>query len=70
MKEMEIIDPVGYYKNLSKKDKSVLLSYLNVNYGMNSTTMRIKLSGSEHSKLTKLEAITITDVINSGVWRS
>lgn len=69
MEKLENINPTVYYQNLSKKEKSQFLLYLSTRYGMKTNTIRRKLAKNPNSELTKLEEVTILEVIKEGLWK-
>ena len=69
MEKLENINPTVYYQNLSKKEKSQFLLYLSTKYGMKANTTRRKLAKNPNSELTKLEEVTILEVIKEGLWK-
>lgn len=69
MEKLENINPTVYYQNLSKKEKSQFLLYLSMQYGMKANTIRRKLAKNPNSELTKLEEVTILEVIKEGLWK-
>ena len=59
-----------YYSKLSKKDKSKYLKYLMINYDLNYSTIRRKLSGAKGCNLNTLERIACKDAIEKEEeWR-
>ena len=69
MEKSENVNPMVYYQNLSKKEKSQFLLYLSTRYGMKANTISRKLAKKPNSKLTKLEEVTILEVIKEGLWK-
>lgn len=64
------VNPRVYYQSLSKKDKGIFLNYLLVNYGICIATVRRKLSKTQFGELSKLEEMTIKDVITKNLWKT
>ncbi len=67
--KVQNVNPRDYYQSLSKKEKGMFLEYLLSNYGMKTNTIRCKLTKVQWGKLTKLEELTLVDVIKSGKWK-
>lgn len=59
-----------YYADLTKKEKSKLLSYLAATYGMNYSTVRSKLSGQKYVVMNTLDRMAINEAITKeALWR-
>jgi hypothetical protein len=65
----ERVNPRDYYQKLNRKEKSEFLNYLLLNFGMNYSTIRRKLSRTPLGELTKLEMMTINNVIENELWK-
>lgn len=63
------VSPRDYYLQLNRKEKSKFLNYLLVNFGLNYSTIRRKLSNTPNGELTKLEKMTIDKIIETEEWR-
>ena len=69
MGKSENVNPMVYYQNLSKKEKSQFLLYLSTRYCMKANTISRKLAKKPNSKLNKLEEVTIQVLIEEGLWK-
>jgi hypothetical protein len=59
MGKSENVNPMVYYQNLSKKEKSQFLLYLSTRYGMKANTISRKLAKKPNSKWSSKRRISV-----------
>lgn len=69
MSEKEKINPMEFYQNLTKEEKTKFLAYLQKTEGFNSVTMSGKLREKPVSHLKYEEGKVLEQVIQSGEWK-
>lgn len=67
-RQKRILTVIGYYKNLTKKEKSKFLQYLCTNFGFMQNTIRTKVSGVNPMREYELKVCEDT-INNEYVWR-